>query len=191
MQDCSNSILKIWDKITYSFPNFNGVEVWELLGNFIPHFILECGYWFKLESKSNRISKRGPTGYRLRRLTVTPAVVIKLGCDWDDRIKGSKYITIQGIKQHDLLISSFMQHTGNNDHTKKYNIYDLRNTVWHFVVTETFQIYLLIGLTETCAPFYYHGLTLIPTWISNCSHYKVWGEITHPSLNFNGTAVEV
>ena len=32
---------KVWDEITYSFPNFNGgtVEVWEWISNFIPHFI--------------------------------------------------------------------------------------------------------------------------------------------------------
>ena len=30
---------KMWDEITYPFPNFNGatVEVWESLSNFIPH----------------------------------------------------------------------------------------------------------------------------------------------------------
>ena len=26
--------------------------------------------------------------------------------------------------------------------------------------------------------FYKHGLTLIPSWISNPIHYKVWDEIT-------------
>ena len=32
----------MWDEITYPFPNFNGctVEVWEWIGNFIPHFIM-------------------------------------------------------------------------------------------------------------------------------------------------------
>ena len=32
---------KMWDKITYPFPNFNGatVEVWEWISNFILHFI--------------------------------------------------------------------------------------------------------------------------------------------------------
>ena len=29
---------KVWDEITYPFPNFN-VEVWEWISNFIPHFI--------------------------------------------------------------------------------------------------------------------------------------------------------
>ena len=43
----------------------------------------------------------------------------------------------------------------------------------------------------TCGPFYLHGLTLIPAWISNYDHYKVWDEITYPFLNFNGAAVEV
>ena len=40
-------------------------------------------------------------------------------------------------------------------------------------------------------PFYYHGLTLIPAWISNYIHYKVWDEITYPFINFNGATVEV
>ena len=43
----------------------------------------------------------------------------------------------------------------------------------------------------TRGPFYYHGLTLIPAWISNYIHYKLWDEITYPFLNFNGATVEV
>ena len=44
---------------------------------------------------------------------------------------------------------------------------------------------------ETRAHFYQHGLTLIPAWISNNIHYKVWDEITYPFLNFNGATIEV
>ena len=39
----SNVMLgKVWDEITYPFPNFNGCtfEVWEWISNFIPHFIM-------------------------------------------------------------------------------------------------------------------------------------------------------
>ena len=43
----------------------------------------------------------------------------------------------------------------------------------------------------TSGLFYLHGLTLIPAWISNYIHYKVWDEITYPFLNFNGCTVEV
>ena len=34
---------KVWDEITYPFPNFNGcsVEVWEWIIHFIPHFIMD------------------------------------------------------------------------------------------------------------------------------------------------------
>ena len=34
---------KVWDELTYPFPNFNGatVEVWEWIGNFIPHFMID------------------------------------------------------------------------------------------------------------------------------------------------------
>ena len=33
--------------------------------------------------------------------------------------------------------------------------------------------------------------TLIPAWISNYIHYKMWDEITYPFLNFNGCTIEV
>ena len=46
-------------------------------------------------------------------------------------------------------------------------------------------------LYSTSSPFYLHGLTLIPAWISNHMPGKVWGEITYPFLNFNGCTVEV
>ena len=35
-------------------------------------------------------------------------------------------------------------------------------------------------------PFYLHGLSLIPVWISNHMPCKVWDEITYPFPNFNG-----
>ena len=40
-------------------------------------------------------------------------------------------------------------------------------------------------------PFYKHGLNLIPAWISNCTHNKVWDKTTYPFPNFNGCTVEV
>ena len=40
-------------------------------------------------------------------------------------------------------------------------------------------------------PFYWKGLTLIPPWIINNIHYKVWDVTTHPFLNFNSCTVEV
>ena len=33
------------------------------------------------------------------------------------------------------------------------------------------------------------AFSLNPAWISNYIHYKVWGEITYPCLNFNGATV--
>ena len=46
-------------------------------------------------------------------------------------------------------------------------------------------------LQVSSCPFYYHGLTLIPAWISNYIPRKAWDEITYPFLNFNGCTVEV
>ena len=39
--------------------------------------------------------------------------------------------------------------------------------------------------------FYLQGLTLIPAWIINYTHYKVLDEITFPFPNFSGAAIEV
>ena len=41
------------------------------------------------------------------------------------------------------------------------------------------------------APFYKHGLTSIPAWISKHIHYEVWNEITYPFCNFKGATIEV
>ena len=50
---------------------------------------------------------------------------------------------------------------------------------------------ILSWVTESCGPFYEHGLILIPAWISNYIHHKVWDAITYPFLDFNGATVEV
>ena len=47
---------KVWDEITYPFPNFNGtVEVWEWVSNFIQHFITDviACKWLKLNHVSD------------------------------------------------------------------------------------------------------------------------------------------
>ena len=51
-------------------------------------------------------------------------------------------------------------------------------------------MYMLLQL-DPSGPFYLHGLTLIPAWMSNHTSSKVWDEITYPFLNFNGATVEV
>ena len=49
----------------------------------------------------------------------------------------------------------------------------------------------IVLLFITSSPFYWHGLTLIPTGISNHIHHNMWDEIIYPFLNFNGCSVEV
>ena len=48
-----------------------------------------------------------------------------------------------------------------------------------------------VSHVDTRGPFYLHGLTLIPAWISYYIQYNVWDEITYSLLNYNGTTVEV
>ena len=43
----------------------------------------------------------------------------------------------------------------------------------------------------TTDPFYQHGLTLIPAWISNHMPSEVWGKLSYPFPNFNGCASKV
>ena len=64
------------------------------------------------------------------------------------------------------------------------------------VLTTCLQRLKLYGHTKSSKesrlwPLLLTGLTLIPPWISNYIHYKVWGEINYPFLNFNGATVEV
>ena len=42
------------------------------------------------------------------------------------------------------------------------------------------------GLMPIRHHFYWHGITLIPAWISNHVSSKVWNEINCPFPNFNG-----
>ena len=44
---------------------------------------------------------------------------------------------------------------------------------------------------NTRCPFYLHGLTLTPAWISYHIHHKMWNEITYPFPNFNGATIEL
>ena len=60
---------------------------------------------------------------------------------------------------------------------------------WLFTVTrcETHQVQTFI----TRGPLYWHGLILIPAWVSDYIHYKVRVEVTYSFPNLNGAIVEV
>ena len=59
------------------------------------------------------------------------------------------------------------------------------------VISMNVLMYVKMLKIAILAPFYSHGLTLIPAWISNYIHYNAWDEITYSFLNFNGATVEV
>ena len=46
-------------------------------------------------------------------------------------------------------------------------------------------------IIHTWRPFYYHGITLIPAWISNHMLCKLLGWIIYTFPNFNGETVKV
>ena len=54
---------------------------------------------------------------------------------------------------------------------------------WEYYITQRNKFPVLF--------FYYQGLTLIPEWISNYIHYRVWDEITYPFLTFTNCTIEV
>ena len=49
----------------------------------------------------------------------------------------------------------------------------------------------ILGCTEARDPFYWHVLTLIPTWNSHHIHYEMWDEISFSFTNFNGATIWV
>ena len=50
----------------------------------------------------------------------------------------------------------------------------------------------LINIGDSWSPAHFTNtsLTLIPAWINNHIHYKVWDEISYPIPNFNGITIE-
>ena len=50
---------------------------------------------------------------------------------------------------------------------------------------------LTLDVPRNLGPISLLWINLIPTWISSYIHYKVWGEIIYPFLNFNGATVDV
>ena len=53
---------KVWNQITYPFPNFNGatVDVWEWISDLIPHFIMDVITYPCKDKKLVHVSIRGP-----------------------------------------------------------------------------------------------------------------------------------
>ena len=72
----------------------------------------------------------------------------------------------------------------------KITYYKINQMTCEIIITGRKQQDGSIAVTiqhSTRGHFYYQRLTLIPAWISNYIHYKLWGEITYPFLNFNGS----
>ena len=65
--------------------------------------------------------------------------------------------------------------------------YNLNKHCWKI----PYAYFMGYTLVTSRGPFYLHGLTLIPAWISNCIHDRVWDEIINPSPNFKGTTIQV
>ena len=114
---------------------------------------------------------------------------------WHMRQSYKMYITILVLSKFILKILFYnLNSISNNQNVSqsmsKFWVILLHFTrrVDNFVVTGStawkWQHWLLLHL-------YQHGLTLIPAWISNYTHYNRWNGITYPFLNFNGCAVEV
>ena len=62
---------------------------------------------------------------------------------------------------------------------------DMSSTVIWFLSLLSYNVREMVPR----GPFYW--MTLIPSWINNYIHYKVWDEITYPFPNLIGATVEV
>ena len=107
---------------------------------------------------------------------------------------------------YDTLIEKDMSGTG-------FVLYNNADDTWSFATATKMSMCLYWALNPmiqwndcwrpvicvTRGPFYKHGWTLIPAWISNHIHDDAWNEITYPFpkfknatfQNFNGCTVEV
>ena len=98
---------------------------------------------------------------------------------------------------YDLTRSLCEPITVNEVHTEcsvSYTVNIIPNHAGHNLFCENLVDIMAVHIMTTVVTsglFYYHGLTLIPAWISNHMLSKVWDEITYLFLNFNSAAVEI
>ena len=73
---------KMWDEITYPFPNFNGstVEVCEWISYFIPHIIMGVITYPCRLFKLNHVSKRATGDAYMRRGTGPSSLILEMAC---------------------------------------------------------------------------------------------------------------
>ena len=161
---------------------------------------------------SCKITSASPWGQRVKTLPNKYTVTTALSNGWTDIIWLSEvqvphYISWESLRKLScntgLLLWSvdpFYWHglTSTPAWINDYIDYKVRDDIYlsfpklhHFCLGMVNIMSSHILLCFTCGPFYWHGLTLIPAWISNHTLSKVWEEITYPSLNFNGCTVEV
>ena len=75
-------------------------------------------------------------------------------------------------------------------HTFSINLtYHVTNIFqYHWGVRNSLIQYIMASLwVGPSGPFYWHGLTLIPAWISNHIYHDMWGDNTYPFSKFNST----
>ena len=111
-----------------------------------------------------------PPQSQLTHVKYRPSGLYSSNGHWD-----TWYIIIMGRAMGTVLLVNMPQHAGSKSELKYCWTHWLPN-----VTTFT-----------TRSPVYWHSLTLIPAWISYYIPGKMWDEITHPFLNFNGCTDEV
>ena len=64
-----------------------------------------------------------------------------------------------------------------------------RTSYWRYTrCTFVHDVHILWDILHC---FFVEVVSSVAWWISNNIHYKVWGEITYPFVNFNGRTIEV
>ena len=65
---------------------------------------------------------------------------------------------------------------------------------WKYVANNSYHSHGKVhkmAFNAARGPFYQHGVSVIPPWISDYIHYKVWDEFTYPFTNFTGATIEI
>ena len=120
------------------------------------------GLWPRLNQRQHRSSTRTPLPTNSRPATmfvVRYHIIGECICELDC----CHYFCVSNISSH------------------QWNVY----FPWQFTVCRVL-LWLITGAWDT---FYWHDITLIPAWISNYIHYKIWDEFIYPFPNFNCATV--
>ena len=173
---------KVWDEITYLFPNFNGgtVEVWEWISNSIPHITMDVITYPLMGLKLIHVSERGYWNLSCDNLpkswsSITLATIKQISYHIDCLLSWKALKAIrQSFKTYNKSVSMttflFPESIFHERSHMNHQVMSVLTMLWYFGDTQG-TLNELLNIQSSSLWFW---LTHIRAYISQCSLKKNW-----------------